>query len=196
VRGKRARIIWPFHAIRERMALVPEDRKRHGILACLPVRANITLGALRRFSRGGLLDLGREKKAAQDFATSLRVATPSLERWAMYLSGGNQQKIVIGKWLGTEADIFLFDEPTRGIDVGAKVEVYQLMGELVQRGAAILMISSELPEILGMSDRILVMRAGRIAGEFTRQEADQEKILHCALGSAPLPEIPSQGANL
>jgi ribose transport system ATP-binding protein len=162
----------------------------------MPVRANITLSTLRRFTRGGLLDLRREKRTAQEFATSLRVATPSLERWAMYLSGGNQQKVVIGKWLGTEADIFLFDEPTRGIDVGAKVEVYQLMGELVQRGAAILMISSELPEILGMSDRILVMRAGRIAGEFTRQEADQEKILHCALGSTPSPDIVSQGAHL
>jgi ribose transport system ATP-binding protein len=91
---------------------------------------------------------------------------------------------VIAKWLGVEADIFLFDEPTRGIDVGAKVEVYQLMGELVKRGAAILMISSELPEILGMSDRVIVMREGRIAGEFTRAEANQEKILSCALGGA------------
>jgi len=114
----------------------------------------------------------------------------------MYLSGGNQQKVVIAKWLGAEADIFLFDEPTRGIDVGAKVEVYQLMGELVQRGAAIVMISSELPEILGMSDRILVMRQGQIAGEFSRQAATEEAILNCALGGIGSLEGKNQGTGI
>jgi ABC-type sugar transport system ATPase subunit len=140
---------------------------------------------LKRLARIGVLNLGKEKESAQGYANSLRIATPNLDRWVMYLSGGNQQKAVIAKWLGVEADIFIFDEPTRGIDVGAKVEVYQLMGELVKRGAAILMISSELPEILGMSDRIIVMHEGHIAGEFTREEATQEKILSCALGSTP-----------
>jgi len=182
VRGQRAEIKSPSQAIRARLALVPEDRKRHGILPTISVKHNITLSMIKRFARIGILDLGSEKKAAQGYADSLRIATPNLDRWAMYLSGGNQQKAVIAKWLGVEADIFLFDEPTRGIDVGAKVEVYQLMGELVKRGAAILMISSELPEILGMSDRVIVMREGRIAGEFTRAEANQEKILSCALG--------------
>ncbi|MGA2960262.1 MAG: sugar ABC transporter ATP-binding protein [Candidatus Korobacteraceae bacterium] len=184
VRGKRAEIKSPSQAIRARLALVPEDRKRQGILPTISVKHNITLSMIKRFARIGILDLGSEKKAAQGYADSLRIATPNLDRWAMYLSGGNQQKAVIAKWLGVEADIFLFDEPTRGIDVGAKVEVYQLMGELVKRGAAILMISSELPEILGMSDRVIVMREGRIAGEFTRAEANQEKILSCALGGA------------
>jgi ribose transport system ATP-binding protein len=195
VRGRPATVKSPGQAIAARMVLVPEDRKRHGILACMSVKENVTLSMLRRLCRGGLLDLRREKKTAQQSASSLRIATPNLERWVMYLSGGNQQKVVIAKWLGTEADIFLFDEPTRGIDVGAKVEVYQLMGELVRRGAAIVMISSELPEILGMSDRIIVMRQGRIAGEFTRQEATEEKILHCALGSARTQETTLLGAQ-
>ena len=184
VRGRRVEIKSPSQAIRARLALVPEDRKRQGILPTISVKHNITLSMIQRFARFGFLDLGSEEKAAQGYADSLRIATPNLDRWAMYLSGGNQQKAVIAKWLGVEADIFLFDEPTRGIDVGAKVEVYQLMGELVKRGAAILMISSELPEILGMSDRVIVMREGRIAGEFTRAEASQEKILSCALGGA------------
>jgi ribose transport system ATP-binding protein len=194
VRGKVANIKSPGQAISKRLALVPEDRKRQGILAYMSVKQNITVSMIQRFSRACLLNLGREKKVAQEYATSLRIATPSLDRWAMFLSGGNQQKVVIAKWLGTDADIFLFDEPTRGIDVGAKVEVYQLMGELVKRGAAVVMISSELPEILGMSDRILVMREGRIAGELMRQEASEEKVLNFALGSIP-PQTDTQGAH-
>jgi ribose transport system ATP-binding protein len=180
----------PADAIGRRIALVPEDRKRHGIFPSLPVRENITLSALGQFSRHGLLDVGRERRRAQEFVSSLRVATPDLERWVVYLSGGNQQKVVIAKWLNTNAEVFLFDEPTRGIDVGGKVEVYRLMGELISRGAAIVMISSDLPEILGMSDRILVMREGRVAGAFDRRDATEETILNCALrGAAPV--VPS-----
>jgi ribose transport system ATP-binding protein len=174
----------PADAIRNHNALVPEDRKRHGIFASLPVRDNIVMSGLGQFSRGGLLDLRREKQRAQEFVSSLRVATPDLEKWVRDLSGGNQQKVVIAKWLNTNAELFLFDEPTRGIDVGGKIEVYRLMGELVSRGAAIVMISSELPEILGMSDRILVMRDGRICGEFDRADATEENILNCALRGA------------
>src|SRR6185503_10932989 len=116
---------------------------------------------------------------------SLRIQTSDLEKRVLDLSGGNQQKVVIAKWLNTDAEVFLFDEPTRGIDVGGKVEVYRLMGELLARGAAIVMISSELPEILGMSDRIVVMRDGRICGEFDRADATEERILNCALRGAP-----------
>ena len=180
--GKRVQIKTPADAIRNRIALLPEDRKRHGILAHLSVRENITLSTLSHFSRKGYLDIRREKARAQEYVSSLRIATPDLERWVLYLSGGSQQKVVLAKWLSTHADVFLFDEPTRGIDVGAKVEVYQLMGELVKRGGAIVMISSELPDILGMSDRILVMRAGQVIEEFERREATEEKILNCALG--------------
>jgi ABC-type sugar transport system ATPase subunit len=174
----------PGDAIEHGIALVPEDRKRQGIFATLSVWENVVLSALRRFSRRGILDVGREKQRAQEFVASLRIATPDLEKRVLDLSGGNQQKVVIAKWLNTNAEVFLFDEPTRGIDVGGKIEVYKLMGELISRGAAIVMISSELPEILGLSDRILVMREGRICGEFDRADATEEKILNCALRGA------------
>ena len=184
LRGTAVKVRTPADAIARGIALVPEDRKRQGIFALLSVRENVVLSALERYSRAGLLSLRREKQRAQEFISSLRVATPDLEKRVLDLSGGNQQKVVIAKWLNTSAEVFLFDEPTRGIDVGGKIEVYRLMGELVSRGAAIVMISSELPEILGLSDRILVMREGRICGEFTRAEATEEKILNCALRGA------------
>ena len=184
LRGRPLKVRTPADAIASGIALIPEDRKRQGIFALLSVRENVVLSALERFSRMGLLSLRRERQRAQQFISSLRVATPDLEKRARDLSGGNQQKVVIAKWLNTDAEVFLFDEPTRGIDVGGKIEVYRLMGELLSRGAAIVMISSELPEILGLSDRILVMREGRICGEFTRAEATEEKILNCALRGA------------
>jgi len=184
LRGRPVKVRTPADAIASGIALIPEDRKRQGIFALLSVRENVVLSALERFSRMGLLSLRRERQRAQQFISSLRVATPDLEKRARDLSGGNQQKVVIAKWLNTDAEVFLFDEPTRGIDVGGKIEVYRLMGELLSRGAAIVMISSELPEILGLSDRILVMREGRICGEFTRAEATEEKILNCALRGA------------
>ena len=184
LRGRPVKVRTPADAIASGIALIPEDRKRQGIFALLSVRENVVLSALERFSRLGLLSLRRERQRAQQFISSLRVATPDLEKLARDLSGGNQQKVVIAKWLNTDAEVFLFDEPTRGIDVGGKIEVYRLMGELLSRGAAIVMISSELPEILGLSDRILVMREGRICGEFTRAEATEEKILNCALRGA------------
>jgi ribose transport system ATP-binding protein len=181
LRGAQVKMRTPADAIANRIALVPEDRKRHGIFASLSVWENVVVSALRQFSRNGILDLRRAKQRAQEFVSSLRVSTPDLDKRALELSGGNQQKVVIAKWLNTNAELFLFDEPTRGIDVGGKIEVYRLMGELLSRGAAIVMISSELPEILGLSDRILVMRDGRICGEFDRADATEENILNCAL---------------
>ena len=178
------RVRTPADAIEHGIALVPEDRKRQGIFATLSVWENVVLSALRRFSRNGILDVRREKQRAQEFVASLRIQTSDLDKRVLDLSGGNQQKVVIAKWLNTNAELFLFDEPTRGIDVGGKIEVYRLMGELISRGAAIVMISSELPEILGVSDRILVMREGRICGEFDRADATEEKILNCALRGA------------
>jgi ribose transport system ATP-binding protein len=184
LRGKPVKVRTPADAIANRVALVPEDRKRQGIFAVLTVRENMVLSALRKFSRNGILDLRSEKRRAQELVSALRVATPDVEKRVLELSGGNQQKVVIAKWLNTDAEVFLFDEPTRGIDVGGKIEVYRLMGDLLARGAAIVMISSELPEILGMSDRILVMREGRICGEFARSDATEENILNCALRGA------------
>jgi ribose transport system ATP-binding protein len=153
------------------------------VVLALTVRDNLTLASLDRLCVNSIISRKKENKLAGDYVLKLQIRTPNLERKVMFLSGGNQQKVVIAKWLCAQSDIFIFDEPTRGIDVGAKVEVYNLINELVRQGAGIIMISSELPEILGMSDHILVMRKGRITGEFEREEATQEKILSKAWGS-------------
>lgn len=171
----------PREAIRAGLALLPEDRKRHGLVLVQSITTNITLPVAHRLQRWCLLDQGRMRALARRFAGALRVVTPSLDRRVVQLSGGNQQKVVLAKWLATRSEIVIFDEPTRGIDVGAKIEVYQLMNALVERGAGILMISSELPEVLGMSDRILVMRQGRVVGEFARVDATAERLMAAAL---------------
>ncbi|HEV2282123.1 MAG TPA: sugar ABC transporter ATP-binding protein [bacterium] len=181
VKGRTRRIGSPRDAIRAGIALLPEDRKRHGLILVQAVGTNITLPVAPRLVRWGLLDHARMRALARRFAAALRIVTPSLDRRVAYLSGGNQQKVVLAKWLAAQAEVVMFDEPTRGIDVGAKIEVYQLMTELVRQGAGVLMISSELPEILGMSDRILVMRRGRLTGEFPREAATAERVMTAAL---------------
>jgi ribose transport system ATP-binding protein len=185
VRGRKASLGSPRDAIKAGIGFVTEDRKGQGLVLSLPVGANITLASLGLFTRGGHLDLGRERQAVAEYIRKLGIRASSAEQKTLDLSGGNQQKAVLAKWLLSKARIFLFDEPTRGIDVGAKTEVYSLMNELVRAGAGILLISSEMPELLGMSDRILVMRRGTIAGELSRAEATQERILFLAtLGAA------------
>jgi len=184
--GHRLRPRSPRDTIRRGLGLLPEDRKNQGVIQLLSVAANITLVSLRRLVRWLLLDRRQEAGLAREYADRLNIITPRLERQVRYLSGGNQQKVVLAKWLCSGAQVLIFDEPTRGIDVGAKYEVHRLMVDLARRGTGVLMISSELPEILGMSDRILVMREGRVTGEFSRAEATQEKILRAAmLGEAP-----------
>ena len=143
---------------------------------------NTTVANLKKFVRRVLIDVNGQKEAASEVVRQLGIKTPGLNTMTLQLSGGNQQKVVIGKWLNTDADIFIFDEPTRGIDVGAKVEVYNIINELIAKGAAVIMISSELPEILGMSDRIIVLSEGRLTAEFSREEATQEKIMAAATG--------------
>ncbi len=182
VGGQPARIGSPRDAIRHGIGYLTEDRKGQGLVLNLSVRENICLASLAGFSRLGWVSRAREKRAASGFVTRLRIRTPGLGQQVRYLSGGNQQKVVMSKWLCSESRILLFDEPTRGIDVGAKVEIYQLMNKLAADGAAILMISSELEEIIGMSDRVLVMCRGRLAGELAAAEATQQKILNLALG--------------
>jgi ribose transport system ATP-binding protein len=183
VRGHEVVIKSPKHAIALGLGLLTEDRKRQGLVLCLDVQANTCLASLDRFSRLGVVDGSREAASAKKLSTDLRVKTPGLHQQVVNLSGGNQQKVVLAKWLCRETEILIFDEPTRGIDVGAKVEIYQLINRLAAEGKAVLMISSELPEILGMSDRVLVMNRGRLAGEFSAAEATQEKILRCALNA-------------
>jgi ribose transport system ATP-binding protein len=184
IKGTPVRLDHPADAIRRGIGFMPEDRKTQGLVQMLSVGENTTLPALGRFSRGGILRRRDAAAVASKLVKDLRIRTPSLDQPVAQLSGGNQQKVVLAKWLATGADLLIMDEPTRGIDIGAKVEIYELMNQLTARGAGILMISSELSEVLGMSDRILVMHAGRIVAEFDAAGATQEQVLRAALGQA------------
>jgi len=172
----------PRDAIRLGLGLVPEDRKTLGLILNMVVRENVTLAHLDLLSMLGFVNRRRERDLAAEYVRSLRIRTPTIEQEVRHLSGGNQQKVVLAKWLCTDSRVMIFDEPTRGIDVGAKQEIYELMNELAARGVAMIMITSELPELLAMSDRILVMHAGRVAGELSREEATQERVMHLATG--------------
>lgn len=172
----------PADAIRRGLALVPEDRKRHGLLLELSVRHNISLPILRALARFLLVDRNGERAQVLDFIENLRIKTPGDGVRIKNLSGGNQQKAVIAKWLATRSKVLIFDEPTRGIDVGAKQEIYRLMHRLAADGLGIIMISSEMPELLGMADRILVMRDGALVGQMDKSEATQQGILELAAG--------------
>jgi ribose transport system ATP-binding protein len=183
VDGKPVSIRNPRDAIDHGIALLTEDRKSQGLVLIFDVRENITLPLLGRLTRGPLTDKGREGEITAGFIDRLAIKAASQEQLALNLSGGTQQKVVLSKWLAAKARVIIFDEPTRGIDVGAKAEIYEIMNELVAQGDAILMVSSELPEILAMSDRVLVMQGGRVRGELDRSEATQERIMHLATGS-------------
>jgi len=182
VDGQPIRIGSPREAIRLGIGLVPEDRKLQALVLGLAIRENLSLSLLDRLSRFGIVRLASERALARRMVDALRVRTPSIEQKVLNLSGGNQQKVVIAKWLALHPKILIMDEPTRGIDIGAKAEVHGLMHQLAADGVAILMISSELPEIVHMSDRVLVMHQGRIAGELQREEATQEAIMTLATG--------------
>jgi ribose transport system ATP-binding protein len=181
VRGRKARIRHPHDAVRLGIGYLSEDRKRYGLLIDMDVCDNIAMASLPRFRRrtGWMRDKAMER-AAEEQAGALRIKTPGIRQKVKFLSGGNQQKVVIGKWLVRDCDILIFDEPTRGIDVGAKAEIYALLEELAARGKSIVMISSELPEILRLSHRILVMCEGRMTGELSGAEATQENIMKLA----------------
>lgn len=182
VHGKKAVIKKPSDAVKLGIGFITEDRKDEGLMLDASIRENIGLPNLDSFSPKGLID----KKNEQDFVDllikRLTIKTASSEISARSLSGGNQQKVVIAKWIGIQPKVLILDEPTRGVDVGAKREIYQLMNELTDRGVAILMVSSELPEVLGMSDRVLVIHEGTISGELSKTEATQERIMTLATG--------------
>ncbi len=182
VDGRLITIATPRQAIAAGIGFVTEDRKREGLVLERSVRDNIALPILQLLSRLGLVRRVAEHDAATDAVRDLRIRTPSVQQLARNLSGGNQQKVVLAKWLATGARILFLDEPTRGVDVGAKQEIHQLIEALAASGVAIVLMSSELPEVLALADRVLVMREGRIAGEFVRDDATAERVMACAVG--------------
>jgi ABC-type sugar transport system ATPase subunit len=183
VHGKTLNIRTPRDAVKAGIALVTEDRQISGLALRLPIAANVTMANVERISRFGVLNLPEQNRISTELGQKMRLKANSPAQLAGTLSGGNQQKVVIAKWLFRQAEIFLFDEPTRGIDIGAKAEVFELMSELARAGAAILMVSSELPELMHVADRILVMRQGRITGELARG-CTQEEIMKLAVMEA------------
>ena len=182
--GTPVRVDTPAAAIALGVGLVPEDRKRQGLVPQESALHNLSLAILRRLSRLGWLRRREERSIATEYFDRLRVRTPSLDTVVAGLSGGNQQKIVLARWLAAQATVLILDEPTRGVDVGAKAEIHALIGELASRGSAILLISSELPELLTLATRIVVLRAGRLVGELTRDEATQDRLLRLMAGIA------------
>jgi len=177
IRGRRVSIRSPGDAVANGIGYLSEDRKRFGLAVNLSVRDNLAMATYDRFQRGLFIQARKVRQVTEDYVQKLNIRTPSLEQLLLNLSGGNQQKVVIAKWLIRRCDILIFDEPTRGIDVGAKSEIYTLMNELTREGKSIIMISSELPEILRMSDRIIVMSEGRLTGELPIEKASQEAIM-------------------
>ncbi|QYR21080.1 xylose ABC transporter ATP-binding protein [Paenibacillus sp. sptzw28] len=180
--GKPVKIKTTQQAIKEGLALVSEDRKKYGLVLGMDIKSNVTMASLGKISSVGVLNHNQEIASGNEYIRSLRIKANSVETVVGTLSGGNQQKVVLGKWLMTEPKILILDEPTRGIDVGAKYEIYNIMNDLIRRGVAIIMVSSELPELLGMSHRIMVISEGKKAGEFTAEEATQELIMTTATG--------------
>ena len=180
--GKVIRPKSPRDAVRAGIALLTEDRKRDGLVLSCSIRDNISLATMEQMSRWGLLNRQQQDTKVQSEVKELDIRPPQISRLVRYLSGGNQQKVVLAKWLLSQAKVLILDEPTRGVDVATKVELYHIIADLAERGVGILFISSELPEVLRMSDRALVMRDGRLAGEFTRAEASEERLLASAAG--------------
>jgi ribose transport system ATP-binding protein len=182
INGQQCRIKSPGDAIKNKIAFLTEDRKGQGLVLDESISKNIALVNMLQLSKGIFVDDKKLREQAEHTVEKLRIKTDSIEKKSGDLSGGNQQKVVIGKWINTDAEVFIFDEPTRGIDVGAKIEVYNIINDLVKEGKAVVMISSELPEILGMCDRVIVMRSGRITGEIDRESEDfnQESIMRAA----------------
>ena len=184
VKGEKVAIKTPKDAINRKIAFLTEDRKGQGLVLSLDVRTNLILANMKGFSSGPFLNKAQIEKSGQENVEALKIKTPSLDEVTAQLSGGNQQKVVIGKWMNIDADIFIFDEPTRGIDVGAKIEVYRVMNDMVKAGKCVIMVSSELPEILAMSDHVVVMRGGRVMANVERgsEHFNSEDIMKAAWG--------------
>ena len=182
LKGKQVHIRSPQHAMEYGIAYVPEDRHQQGLVMNFSIASNITLPILQQVSRLGLVDPRREQKIAGEYSSQLRVRSTGVEQLVNALSGGNQQKVVLSKWLATNPSVLILDEPTRGIDVGTKAEVHRIISDLAARGLAIILISSELPEVLAMADRVIVLHEGRVTGTFAHSEATQERVMYAATG--------------
>lgn len=180
LRGKKAVIRSPRDSVKHRLAFITEDRKQTGMIAGLPVDINVTLSSLKDFAKWGLLNHRKEEETSRDYVEELKIKTPGVNTDVATLSGGNQQKVILARWLVIDADVIIMDEPTRGIDVGAKREIYLLINQLTKMKKAVILVSSDLPEVLGMSDRCAVMSGGRITGFLTREEANQVSIMQLA----------------
>ena len=184
VNGREVRVHSPVDAVRARIGFLPEDRKQQGLVLGLAVERNVSLSHLPALSRFGVVHAIRERREADEAISGLKIRTPGPEQPVLHLSGGNQQKVVLAKWLAAQAEILIFDEPTRGIDVAARHDIYLLINRLVEDGLGVIMISSDLPEVLGMSDRILVMRGGAVQIELAAADATDDRVLQAALGVA------------
>ena len=182
IHGEKMNRITPGRSVRGGLGLLPESRKENGLSLLLPIYQNITQAALKKTSKCGVLDLAKERKTAQHYIDQLNIVCPNMKQRVVNLSGGNQQKVVLGKWLFTESDILIFDEPTRGIDVGARDEIYHLIDDLAKAGNSILIISSDLVEILSIADRVYVMHMGEVAAELPYEGLTQETIMSYASG--------------
>ena len=181
--GKEVTLKNPREAIDAKLAYVTEDRKGNGLVLSNPIRVNTSLANMNGVSDRGIIDMDKEYQVAVEYKDKLKTKTPSVEQSVGNLSGGNQQKVLLAKWMFTDPDILILDEPTRGIDVGAKYEIYCIINDLVKAGKSVVMISSELPEVIGMSDRIYIMNEGKFVGEMKSEEATQENIMACILQS-------------
>lgn len=181
INGRRLRLRSPKDAVRAGIGLAPEERKAQALFLQRSIRDNTSLVSLERLRRWRVVNARAERELAQEYSDRLRVRAPSIEHDIRKLSGGNQQKVVLARWLARKPAVLILDEPTRGIDVGAKAEIYRIIAELAEQGVALLVISSELPEVLGLADRIVVMQNGRVTGELARAEASEEAILNLAM---------------
>ena len=183
INGKEVKLKNEREAIEAGLAYVTEDRKGNGLVLNDTIAINNTMARLEKVCKRGIIDVDKENAVAEDYREKLKTKTPSVKQAVGNLSGGNQQKVLLAKWMFADPDVLILDEPTRGIDVGAKYEIYCIMNDLVAQGKSVVMISSEMPELLGMCDRIYVMNEGNMVGEFTAQEATQEKIMAAILKS-------------
>ena len=191
IRGQEVNLKNEHDAIEHGLAYATEDRKTNGLVLSDTIARNTTMAKLSKVSSGpfGVIDVAKENKEAEAYKEAMKTKTPSVQQYVGNLSGGNQQKVLLSKWMFAEPDILFLDEPTRGIDVGAKYEIYTIINDMVAEGKAVVMISSELPELLGMCDRIYVMNEGKMVGEFTAEEATQEKIMSAILSSDKEKEV-------